>query len=285
MKSSGNTGKICILGIVLLSTLLIWSAVVSTSPSDTLVVAFLDVGQGDAIFIEAPNGSQVLIDGGPNKSVLRELGRMMPFYDRSIDVVIATHPDSDHIGGLPAVFKNFDVDVVFDPGVDSDSGVFKAYEDLILEKNIKRIHPFAGTVISLGKDISLEILFPDRDASNMKANTASIIARLVYGESEFLFTGDSPKSIEKYLMSIGADIESDVLKVGHHGSKTSSVESFVARVSPAIAVVSAGKDNRYGHPHREVIETFNAAEIDMYSTAEEGTIICTTKGDGVVKCK
>lgn len=266
-----------IFGVLLVVTL---CAGFSFEEPDTLTVAFLDVGQGDAIYIEAPNGKQVLIDGGPNKSVLRELGKVMPFYDRSIDIVLLTHPDKDHVGGLPAVLQNFSVDMVFEPGVTVDTGVYQAFKDEIEVQSIERHVPFAGSIITLDEGVELEILFPDRDMSTSDPNTASIIARLVYGESEFLFMGDAPKAIERYVLSRAGDIESDVLKVGHHGSDTSTDSAFVARVNPAIAIISAGKDNRYGHPHEEVLDTLQRSAV--VGTYQQGTIVFKTDGKGSV---
>ena len=255
-----------------------------------LTVAFLNIGQGDAIFIEAPSGSQILIDGGPNKSVLRELSKVMPFYDRSIDVVLATHADQDHIGGLPDVLQNYKVDIFMETGVPSESSSYKELEKIVEEKSqgvplgnfkgepLKKIFVRRGMVVDLGNGAMLQILFPDRDPAGMETNTSSIIARLVYGENEFLFTGDSPKSIENYLISLGG-LESDVLKAGHHGSKTSTSPDFVTAVSPEYVVISAGKDNRYGHPHQEVLDIFNSFGAKILRTDLDGRVVF--KSDGI----
>ena len=265
--------------LILLFTATIWYAVFAESRNGILTVAFLDVGQGDSIFIEAPSGNQVLIDGGSGSGVLRELSKVMPFYDRSIDIVIATHPDKDHIGGLPDVLENYKVGIFLEPGITSDTGVYRALEEIISEKDIRKILARRGMKLILGGGVELIILFPDRDVAGLESNTASIVAQLVYGDTEFLLTGDSPKSIEKYLVSIlGKDLESDVLKVGHHGSKTSSDISFIGIVSPQYAVISAGKDNRYGHPHEEVINILKQFEAEVISTYEQGTVIFKSDG-------
>ena len=271
-----------------------------------LTVAFLNIGQGDAIFIEAPSGSQILIDGGPNKSVLRELSKVMPFYDRSIDVVLATHADQDHIGGIPDVLQKYKVDIFMETGVSGESSSYKELEKIVEEKSqgvplgnfkgepLKKILVRRGMVVDLGDGVVLQILFPDRDPAGMETNTSSIIARLVYGENEFLFTGDSPKSIENYLVSLESQgetlgnsqgltlgLESDVLKSGHHGSKTSTSPEFVTAVSPEYVVISAGKDNRYGHPSQEVLDILNNFGAEILRTDKDGRIVFESDGESL----
>src|SRR3989344_9310935 len=148
-----------------------------------LTVAFLDIGQGDAIFIDAPSGNQMLIDGGPGKSVLRELSKVMPFYDRSIDVVVATHPDADHISGLNDVLNKYKVALFVEPGVESDTAVYKELKNEVAAKNIKIVEARWGMSVDLGNGTILEILFPVLDPTGMETNMASIVARLVYGEN------------------------------------------------------------------------------------------------------
>src|SRR3989338_10494259 len=199
---------------------LVWYAVFAESRSG-LMVAFLDVGQGDAILIETSTGRQILIDGGPNKKVLQELSKIMPFYDRSIDVVIVTHPDGDHIGGLPEVLKRYNVDLVIESGVESDTAVSKAFENLIEEKNIKKVLARRGMRLVLGNNAYMLVLFPIGDVAGWDTNDASIVAKLVYGNTSYLFTGDSPQKIENYLVFVEKEnLDVDVLKAGHHGSKT-----------------------------------------------------------------
>lgn len=247
-----------------------------------LKVAFLDIGQGDAIYIESPNGNQMLIDGGPNRAVLRELSKVMPFYDRSLDVVLATHADSDHVGGLPDVLDKYRVDLFLETGVPGESLVYEELEALVASRETlgktKKILVKRGMVVDLGGGAILQILFPDRDPSGMETNTSSIVARLVYGENEFLFTGDSPQSIENYLVGLGG-LQSDVLKAGHHGSKTSTGPAFVTAVSPQYTVISAGKDNRYGHPNQEVLNTLTNFGVQTLRTDLSGRIVF--KSDGV----
>jgi len=270
------------LGLLFLVTLIVWYAIFAESRQG-LKVYFLDVGQGDAIFIQASNGNQILIDAGPNKQVLRKLSKVMPFYDRSIDIVIESHPDSDHIGGLPEVLKRYDVFLVMEPGVGSDNAVYAETEKIIKEKRIKKILARKGMRVNLGDGTRLDILFPDRDVFELGTNDASIVARLVYGENKFLFTGDSPQKIEDYLVSIfGKNLQSDVLKLGHHGSRTSTSEEFLGYVEPKYAIISAGKDNRYGHPHKEILDRLNQFGISILRTDEKGTIKMQGDGENII---
>ncbi len=241
-----------------------------------LSIYFLSVGQGDAIFIQAPNGVQILIDGGPNSAVLRELTKIMPIYDRHIDVVMMTHPDADHVGGLNDVLNRYKVDMVFEPGVFASTTAYTSFRKKTKTKLARR-----GDRIYLSDDIYLDILFPDRDTDGWETNTASIISRLVYKDSSVLLTGDAPAKIEKFLVKYD-DLESDILKLGHHGSNTSSAEEFIAEVNPEYAIVSSGKDNRYKHPHPAVIERVSKCVKNILNTAEVGTIHFVLEKDKIL---
>lgn len=273
---------VVILGILLLVNVFVWYAVFLEQRSGILTVAFLDVGQGDAIFIEAPNGNQVLIDGGPNKSVLRQLGGVMPFYDRSIDMVVATHPDKDHTGGLPAVLEKFRVAVFVEPGVRSGNGIYGAIMNITEKKDIKKILAKRGERIFLDKNVYIDVLSPDRDTYGWETNTASVVLRLVYGNTSFVFSGDAPKKIEEYIVALGGDgLSANVLKLGHHGSRTSTSQVFLSAVDPQIAIISAGKNNKYGHPHKEVMDMLKQFEIPTLVTYDEGTIVIESDGENI----
>lgn len=253
-----------------------------TESDEMLTVSFLDVGQGDATFIESPSGTQVLIDGGKNSMVLRELSQAMGFFDRDIDMVVITHPDLDHIGGLIDVLKKYEVKTIVMTENENDTPAVEVLKDAIKNENAEVILARTGQVYDLGEGAMLTVLFPDRDPTHLESNTASIVAILTYGDSEFLLTGDSPKGIEEYLVSIhGSGLQSDVLKVGHHGSKTSTADTFVSAVSPALAIISAGKDNQYGHPHTEVTSLLSARSIPYKNTADEGSIILFSDGEKI----
>lgn len=247
-----------------------------------LTVSFLDVGQGDAILIEAPGGVQMLIDGGANRSVLRELSSELPFYDRSIDVVLATHPDADHIGGLSYVLERYQVKRLFHSGVTADTPAYENFVAAMGSESAELYQSRRGTVIDLGGGVYARVLFPDRPLPNAETNTASAVVQLVYNGIEFLLTGDAPESVERYVVSIeGISLASDVLKLGHHGSRTSSSEVFLDAVAPEIAVISAGKDNRYGHPHPDVVARLIENSIASIATFEEGTIVFQSDGVSV----
>lgn len=245
-----------------------------------LCVVFLNVGQGDAIFIQSPQGVQMLIDAGrPDGAVLRELAKVMSFSDRDLDYVLATHPDSDHIGGLKEVFSRYEIKSVIRTENESDTDIWQAVEETMTLEGSSINFARRGQVYDLGGEVKLEILFPDTDPSKMESNTASIVARLIYGETSFLLTGDSPKAIEEYLVLIeGENLHSNVLKAGHHGSRTSTSELFLDEVSPDFAVISAGKDNSYGHPHMEVTDMLFNKGIKTLNTALVGKIVFWSDG-------
>ena len=270
--------------IVITTIALLFVLQFKKSPNNILTVSFLNVGQGDAIFIEAPNKTQILVDGGSDGTILRELGEVMPFYDRSIDIVVATHPDKDHIGGLVDVVQNFSVDQVIRSGAQSDTSTYKLFDSLITRKDIIEHIAERGMRIYLDErlGIYIDVLHPAYDVSRVQdKNDASIILQLVYGETEFLLTGDAPDRIEQELIAKGdgAGLRSDVLKLGHHGSKTSSDLEFLQTVSPELAIVSASCDNRYGHPHAEVTDRVERLGIRIMETCIHDTI--TLESDGM----
>ncbi len=240
-----------------------------------LTFAMLDVGQGDALFIESPTGTQVLIDGGPPKRVLSALSRVMPPFDRSIDALIITNPDLDHIGGFLDVLKVYKVGKVFEPGTITDSKAYQNLRDEIKRKNIPVVLAKKGMKIHIGGGAVIDILFPDRDVSGWTTNDGSVVASLVYGDTSILLAGDSTIKTENIVLAEGSmsELDSDILKVGHHGSRTSTSDSFVRAVSPDYALISDGKGNSYGHPHREVLDTLARFGVKILRTDLLGTII------------
>ncbi len=270
--------KQCIfLGVLVVVVVFVYTV---PTPSN-LTVSFLDVGQGDSILIEGPTGIQVLVDGGATRAVLRRLSGRLSFFDRSLDAVISTHPDQDHIGGLVYVLERYSVEYFIHSGNSSDSPAFNRLEDIIEEGSPQQIVARSGMRFLLGGGAYADVLFPDRDVSDIESNTASVIIRVVYGETEFLLTGDSPQAIEKYLtttMINHSSLESDVLKAGHHGSKTSSAEVFLEAVNPGFVVISSGENNRYGHPHQEVLNRIENHGAVILNTADSGTITFISNG-------
>lgn len=257
---------LAILVLVILNISFIFSLRITSGRP--LTVTFLSIGQGDAILIEAQGGEEILIDGGPDRSVLRELPKVMGPLDRTIDLVIATHPDKDHIAGLADVFARYDVGAYLEPDVESDTSFAKALDYAAAnEKDAISIIARRGMRIHLGGSAYADVLFPDRGVRHIETNTGSIVVQLVHGENEFMLTGDAPDSIEEWLVSLAAErLQSDVLKAGHHGSKTSTGEAFLEAVSPRYVVVSAGKGNSYGHPHEEVVQRIRVSGATILST-------------------
>ncbi len=277
--------------VLVFGAALIWHAVVVEDRAGKLTVSFLNVGQGDAIFIDAPSGRQVLIDGGRNRAVLRELSRVSRWYDRSIDVVIATHPDLDHIGGLVDVLARYRVSTIVHTSVrdeeGTDSEAFERAAKEETEHGAKIITAERGQIIDLGSGAYLEILSPDRDVPRVDTNMGCVVARLVYGETAFMLSCDAPQAIENYLVRLdgsaslttgGSGLKSNVLKAGHHGSRTSSSALFVGFVDPEYAVFSRGCDNTYGHPHQEVVDLFKRFEIPTLDTCTDGTVTFVSDG-------
>lgn len=265
-------------------TLAVWfpTVTLSSEVGEDLTVSFLDIGQGDSIHIETPDGYEMLIDGGPSASVLSELAKGRDFFDKEIDVVVATHPDTDHIAGLVDVLERYQVGTIVESQVEHDASAARAFARAAEAKGAKTIYAEAGQIIQLGASTTVRILSPHGDTTNWESNNASVVVQIKYGDTEFMLTGDAPSSIEEYLVSIyGDSLESDVLKLGHHGSKTSSSEKFLKAVQPTYAVVSAGKDNRYGHPTKEVIKRAGGAGAQIVSTIEEGTIVFKSDGKKV----
>jgi competence protein ComEC len=268
-----------LLGLLIVANLLVWAALYQRRPTNLLKVYFLDIGQGDAILIETPRRAQILIDGGANRKVMSELGKILPFGDRRIDMVMETHPDRDHIGGLPEVIARYDVGMFLEPGVESDNSIDDELERRVGEKKIPSILARRGMVLDFGDGAKLTILFPHTDVSRWETNDASIVARLDYGESSFLLTGDSPMRVENILMGLDKSIlDTDVLKAGHHGSRTSTSLAYANAVSPEYAIISSGKDNSYGHPHKEVLDILGKVNAKILNTAEIGTITFETDG-------
>ena len=247
-----------------------------------LTVTFFDVGQGDAIFVETPDGVQLLIDGGPDGGVVKDLAGVMSFFDRTIDMVIGTHQDLDHIAGLIDVFAQYQVEHIVLTEGEGGSGAARRYVADTENEGAELTYARAGQIITLGASTTLHILSPSTDTSNWDSNTSSVVVLLQYGDVGFMLTGDAPEGIEEYLVQqYGDALEAEVLKLGHHGSDTSSAPSFLLAVAPRFAVVSAGRDNRYGHPHTDVLE-----RVSQYTNAEvvstqEGSVTFMSDGQRV----
>jgi len=263
-----------------------------------LVVTFLDVGQGDCILVEIPNGKRVLIDGGGVERREKIRGTedqkssdavgekvVVPFLHRKginhLDLVILTHPHADHVGGLNIVLDEIKVDQVLDGGQVYDSQAYRRFKELIKANQIKYVIARAGQVINFGGEIEGRIFNPSLpflQNTNSDPNNNSIVMRLVYGDISFLFTGDLEKEGEERVLSLNSDLHSTVMKVGHHGSSTSTSDEFLRAVSPKVAVVSVGKHNRYHHPCPSTLRRLTMAGVETYRTDENGAVVVLTDG-------
>ncbi|HEX7586633.1 MAG TPA: ComEC/Rec2 family competence protein [Patescibacteria group bacterium] len=264
----------------LLITALILSVVIFYSKSQELKVIFLDVGQGDAILIEQGQ-NQILIDGGSSgQTLLEKLGKYVPFWDRKIEIVIATHPDADHIGGLIDVMRTYQIGEIMDTQTPSDSQIYKKYREIIDSEKIAEVEGVAGVNIKIGDSAEMKIVSPveNYNPNEKDTNLNSIVARLKFGENSFLFTGDLPSDGEQALIKTGENINSQVLKVGHHGSKYSTGEEFLKVVNPRDAVISVGANNRYGHPAPEILERLRNMSINIFRTDERRDIEYVCEG-------
>ena len=237
--------------------------------------AMLDVGQGDALFIESPTGTQILIDGGPPKKILNQLSLVMSPFDRTIDAFIITNPDADHIAGFLDVLKIYKVDKVFESGTLTDSKTYQNLKDELKKNNIPDILVKKGMRLNLGGGAIIDILFPDRDVASWTTNDGSIVAKLSYGDTSVMLTGDATIRTEEIILKENSptQLHSTILKVGHHGSRTSSSSEFVKAVSPTYAFISDGKDNKYGHPHQDTLDTLSAFGAKIFRTDLLGAIV------------
>ena len=261
--------RVWVVVVLTLANFLVWLAVWQNQPTNKLTISFLDVGQGDAIFIESPTGGQMLIDGGPAGRLAAPLAKVMPWYDRSIDLLMVTNPDSDHFAGFIDVLRRFKVGTVMEPGTISTTATYQELERMIKTKKVPDRLARRGQVIDLGGGATIRIIFPDQDVSGLKINDGSIVAQLNYGSTSVMLTGDTTAKMEQYIAGLeGTNLRSTILKVAHHGSKTSSSEEFLRAVSPNLAIISAGLNNRYGHPHAEVLDRLNALHIKILRTED-----------------
>lgn len=255
---------------------LILGVIILFGKSQGIRIFFLDVGQGDATLLSFRN-RQILIDGGADgKIILEKLGKFIPFWDREIEVVIATHPDADHIGGLPEVMEKYKIGLLLDSGMESDTQIFKKYEEVISANGIKKEIAKENINLKIGDNAELKILSPFSDfqgGATKDTNLNSIISELIFGNNKFLLMADAPMEKEEELINRGINLEAQVLKAGHHGSKYSTGDNFLEKVKPKEAIISVGKNNRYGHPAPEALDRLKNKNIDILRTDERGDIV------------
>lgn len=277
-----------------------------------LEVIFFDVGKGDSIFIKTPYHQKILIDGGIDNTVLYKLRKNLPFWDRKIDLIILTHPHADHVTGLVEVLRRYKVKQIFQTEVSYYEPSYFAWQNLIKEKNIPSQVVFTGQVTKLGSDLELITLWPSQNflkklpskPDNSELNNSSIVNKLIYKNTSFLFTGDLEWQGERKLLDnlcIGlhsnprkstlmaieplinaeCNLRADVLKIGHHGSNSSSTQEFLETVSPKQAVISVGKDNKAGHPSPRVLKRLERAGIEIFRTDRDGDVKMRSDGEKI----
>lgn len=265
--------------IIPIIVLLIFPFIVqfTRAQSEEFRVWFFDVGQGDATFVVTPSGKQILIDGGPDDSVLQKLSSVMWPWDHTIDAIIITHPDADHITGLISVLERYDVATIYETGVRGGTPMIQALDYAIKNENARNILVRAGQTLEWGNAQAIVFWPTDEIELNQKdRNNTSIVLKVLFGETSIVLTGDAEELVENKIGSTIGDV--DILKTGHHGSKTSTSTTFLNMITPEVAVISNGKDNRYGHPHPIVLERLREIGARIFRTDLDGDILLNSDG-------
>lgn len=272
---------VCALALMNICT---WYALVPASARQVRV-SVLDIGQGDSILVQGPSGAQMLVDGGPDHSVLRQLPKEMGLFDRSIDLIVETHPDKDHIAGLTDVLDRYRVSYFMSSGMPDSTATAQGLESAVAhERGIRIFTARRGMRIHLGGGAYADILYPDRDVSHGATNEGSTVMHIVYGKTSFMLTGDAPSDVEDHLLTLDVkdgELPTTVLKAGHHGSKYSTSDQWLAALHPSIVAISAGKGNPYGHPHPETLSRIKAEGARILSTIDRGTLRFISDGTAV----
>jgi beta-lactamase superfamily II metal-dependent hydrolase len=261
-------------GVFSVLNLWVWHDVLKFESAPDMRVFFFDVGQGDAELIETKDGRQILIDGGPSSAILTRLGNVMPFGDRSLDAIIISHPHSDHVSGLVDVINRYDVGMIFESGAIYPTSEMLALEAAISKKGIARVYVDQPMTIVFGDGARLTLIAPDRSFVGKdvkRIHDSMVVGLLEYRDARVVFMGDAEKTVERSLIDAKKLEQVDILKVGHHGSKTSSSEYFLSRITPRVAIISVGK-NKYGHPNQDVLGRLDMSGARVFRTDEDGTI-------------
>lgn len=275
-----------IAGFLLILNIYAWQEVFAFMSPALLKVDFLSVGQGDSFFITTPGMQNILIDGGPDSTVLEKLGEYMPFWDKEINLVILTHPDSDHVTGLIDVLQKYKVDNIMWTGISRDGSTYQQWLNVIAKQKkmgAKIIIAQSGEEVKAG-NVYINILNPldSLDGKYFKDdNDTGVVSRLIYGKISFLFSADITSKEEQKLISEKFNLQSDVLKVAHHGSKYSTSDIFLAAVAPKIAVISDGKNNSYGFPTVDVLQRLENFGIKVFRTDEAGDVKFVSDGNNI----
>jgi len=272
-------------GIFGIIAIFIWAAVFRLGPRSTLRFHVFDIGQGDALFIETPDRYQILIDGGPDGRVVHKLGSVMPFWDRKIDLVILTHPHADHLSGLIDVLRRYRVGAIIESGAIYNTPEIGSWRREKEKQGLRSIAALAGITVSFGRDTTLKILSPLANVSGRRfsnVHEADVVSELFYGSTTILLTGDAEEDLETDLIRRHLIAPVQILKVGHHGSRTSTSDLLLKTVRPEIAVISVGAKNSYGHPRAEILERLKSFGIRIFRTDESGDLVFESDGTKVM---
>ncbi len=247
-----------------------------------MLIHYIDVGQGDCILIQV-NNKNLLIDSGPKSDRRKLFNYLSELNLEKLDYVVATHPHEDHIGNMADIIKTYSITTFYAPKVESTTKSFEDMVDALKDKNLK-IHVLKSNSdsIDLGKNTKVNVFSPNKDSYD-DLNNYSPVIKIQYGTTSFLFTGDAEKEVEKEILNNNEDISADVLKVGHHGSSTSTSKDFLKKVNPSIAVISVGKDNVYNHPDAITTNLLAESNITTYRTDKDGTIVIYSDGSSISK--
>lgn len=278
-RLSSEYGRVGIAFALLAVSAIFAAVIVSYLAPKKLRVSFLDVGQGDAILIETPSGREMLIDGGPNTNVLQELSKRVGFFDRTLDVMLATHEDADHITGLIPVLDRYRVSHIIQSPVRAETELARDFSKHVDDEGGSVHVARKGDVVDFGDGVIVRVLYPHQSVSpRLETNDASVSVVVTYGEHSFLLTGDLGMKYESQLIGDYLPKGVTVYKAGHHGSDTSSGEQLLTYIKPEYAIVSAGKDNRYGHPDVDVVARLTKYSQEILSTIDRGTISFVSDG-------
>ncbi len=276
---------------LLIVTLIVWFLVLNQRPGRILETVFLDVGQGDAILIKTPKSQTVLIDGGPNNKILEKLGKYLQPLQKRIDLIILTHPHADHVSGLVEILRRYDIGLVILNGAEIKTDVYAEFLKAAKTNNIQILVAEAGQAIHFDDNLEFDVLSPansDRKVFNKKSegfgsggndvNDSSIVGKLIYNNFSIMFMGDATFKIENQLLAYGDSLKSDILKVGHHGSKYSSFTNFLKMVAPKAGIIEVGAKNFYGHPSPAALSRLGMFNVNIFRTDQNGDIRILSNG-------
>jgi len=277
---------------LLIIALIVWFLVLNQRPGRILETDFLDVGQGDAVLIKTPKGQTVLVDGGPNNKVLEKLGKYLAPLQKRIDIIILTHPHADHVSGLIEVLRRYSVGLVILNGVYLKTDNYDQFLNAIEDNKVKVLIAEAGEAIHFDKDLEFDILSPNKNPAGLAfnknsesfgtagndVNDTSIVGKLIFNDFSIMFMGDATSKIENQILAYGDNLKSDILKVGHHGSKYSSFPIFLKTVAPKAGIIEVGAKNFYGLPSQAALSRFKMFGANIFRTDQNGDIRVLSDG-------